>query len=252
LLGDFGTRAPFYAAAALSFGNFLLGYFVLRETMPADRRRPFTLARANPFGAFAAVSELPGLTRLLWVWFFYHVAVSVYPSVWPYFTSERFGWGPYMIGVSLAAYGTCFALVQGLLVSPAVKHLGNRGAVVAGLGIEAFALGFLTFVKSSVILFASIPFTTLGAVGLPALQAIISRRVPDDAQGELQGVLTSLTSLATIIAPLAMTQIFAIFTRDSAPFYSPGSPFALAMVLMLVSILLFVRTPRRQLPQSDL
>ncbi|WP_204113392.1 TCR/Tet family MFS transporter [Shimia biformata] len=245
LLAEFGTRAPFWAAACLSFANVIFGALVLRETVTDAIRRPFSWKRANPLGAFRAVGRLPELKLLLVVFFLYQVAGAVYPAIWPYFTTERFGWSPGMIGLSLALYGAGFALVQGLLVSPSVRRFGDRATVTIGLTIETATMIFLAFVWTTAALFASIPVAALGAIGLPALQAILSRRVPDDAQGELQGVLASLMSLATIVAPIAMTQTFAYFTRPEAPFYLPGAPFLLSTVLMLGTLALFAKSRRR-------
>ncbi len=244
LLAEFGARAPFFAASVLIFANGLFGYWVLEETVTDRIRRPFDWRRANPLGAFAAISRLPGLRGLLLVFFFYQVATSVYPSTWAYFTTERFDWSPGFIGVSLAIYGVFFALVQGVVVGPAVSYLGHRKTVSVGLVIELGALLFLGVVTSGLMVLALIPVTALGAIGLPALQGILSRRVPDDAQGELQGVLTSVMSIATILAPLIMTQTFARFSRPDAPIYLPGAPFLLAAMLMLVSALIFIFTKR--------
>jgi DHA1 family tetracycline resistance protein-like MFS transporter len=239
VLAEFGTRAPFVAAAVLAGGNAVLGYFVLKETVTDEMRRPFRWRRANPLGALAAVGKLPGLKLLLVVFFFYQIASAVYPSTWPYFTTEAFKWSPQMIGISLAIFGCFFALVQGTLVQPSIRLLGNRGTVMAGLTIEMFTLFILGIITNGMIVLGLIPITALGAIGLPALQGIMSRRVPDDAQGELQGVLTSVTSIATVIAPLVMTQTFAHFSGPNAPIYLPGAPFLLATGLMAVSIVIF-------------
>jgi DHA1 family tetracycline resistance protein-like MFS transporter len=241
LLAEFGTRAPFYAAAALAAGNTLLGYFVLRETVTDAIRRPFRWKRANPFGAFRAITHFPGLGGLLLVYFFYQVAAVVYPAIWPYFTTQRFDWSPGLIGVSLAVYGLAFALVQGLAVRPTIRIFGERRTVIIGLAVELASMVFLGFVASGTLLLLSIPLFAIGGVGLPALQGIMSRNVSNDSQGELQGVLTSVNSLAMILAPLAMTQTFAYFSQPHAPLYLPGAPFLLAAVLMLASLLVFLR-----------
>lgn len=242
LLAEFGTRAPFYGAAVLALLNAVFGYLVLKETVTDEIRRPFSWTRANPLGAFRAIGRLPGLTALLTVYFFYQIATAVYAAIWPYFTTERFDWSPGTIGLSLAVYGIFFAIVQGLLVRPSIRFFGERRSVTIGLAIEFFSLVFLAFVTSAILLFAAIPVTALGAIGLPALQGIMSQRVSDDQQGELQGVLASVTSVATIIAPLAMTQTFAYFTNEGTPYYQPGAPFLLAAGLMAVSVAIFLRS----------
>lgn len=239
LLAEFGTRAPFWAAAVLALANAGLGAFVLKETVTDATRRAFSWRRANPFGAFKSIGSFPGLGPLLLVYFFYQVASVVYPAVWSFFTAERFDWTPGMIGVSLALFGVSFAAVQGLLVSPSISRFGHRMTVTIGITLEAVTMLFLTFVSSSTLLLVAIPFSALGAIGIPALQGIMSRRVANDAQGELQGVLTSVNSLAAILAPLVMTRSFAYFTSETAPVYAPGAPFAIAFVLMLISVGIF-------------
>jgi DHA1 family tetracycline resistance protein-like MFS transporter len=242
LLAEFGTRAPFWGAALLTSANFLFGALILKETVTDSIRRPFTWARANPFAALRAISRLPSLGPFLWVHFLFQVATAVYPAIWAFFTAERLGWSPGMIGLSLALYGLGFAIVQASLVAPAIRLLGHRGTVRAGLFIELASLVFLGFATSPVLVLAVIPFSALGAVGMPALQGMLSRRTPDNAQGELQGVMASLTALALIVSPLAMTQTFALFTRPDAALYAPGAPFLLAAALMACAIIVLLRT----------
>ncbi|WP_282157174.1 TCR/Tet family MFS transporter [Shimia thalassica] len=246
LLAEFGTRAPFWGAAVLAAMNAALGWYVLKETVTDKIRRPFNWRRANPLGALLAVTKLPGLASLLLVFFFYQVATAVYPAIWSYFTAERFGWSPGMIGVSLAAFGLGFAIVQGGLVAPSIKRFGHRGTVALGLAIEVVTLCFLGVVNWGALVLAAVPFAALGALGMPALQGIMSRRVADDAQGELQGVLTSLMSLATIMSPLIMTQTFAYFSRPDATFYMPGAPFLLSAALLICGLVVFFRSSRRR------
>jgi DHA1 family tetracycline resistance protein-like MFS transporter len=243
-LSEFGTRAPFVAAAILAGANGILGWLVLKETVTDKIRRRFDWRRANPLGALNAVTRMPGLSGLLWVFFFYQVSTFVYPVTWAYFSTERFDWGPGTIGLSLAVFGACYAVVQGVLVRPATQYLGDNGTVLLGLSMETVTLTVMGFVAAGWLAFGMIPVAALAAIGLPALQGIMSRKIPDDAQGELQGVLTSVSSLGMIISPLVMTQIFAYFSGGSAPVYLPGAAFLLAAVLMLISLLLFVTSRR--------
>lgn len=244
LLAEYGTRAPFYAAAALAMANAGFGWAVLRETVTDTTRRPFDWRRANPFGAFRAIGALPGLAALLWVYFFFQVATMVYPAIWAYFTTERFDWTPGLIGISLAVYGVSMAVVQGALVRPAIRMMGERRTVLFGLSVEVISLIILGFITNGTALLLLIPVTAIGAIGLPALQGIMSRTVPDNAQGELQGVLTSVSSVSMILAPLVMTQTFAAFTGPDAAVYLPGAPFLLAAGLMVISLALFAAKVR--------
>lgn len=241
-LGAWGPRAPFYAAALLAGANFAFGLLVMRETVTDRIRRPFTWARANPLRAFRSVANLPGVKPLLWVFFIYSVALYVYPAIWAYFTQERFGWSTQVIGLSLALYGITVALVQAGLIRVVLFRLGDRGTVIFGLVLDAISAALIAVVASGTLALILTPVAALGAVVVPALQGIMSRRAPDDAQGELQGVLTSVNALAMILSPLMMTSSFAAFTAESAPIYLPGAPFLLAAVLLLGALALFLRT----------
>ncbi len=246
LLAEFGTRAPFYAAAGLAATNLIFGYFVMPETLKDENRRPLTLARANPLGAFKNVSASPALRRLLILFFLYQVAFMVYPAIWAYFTEARFGWSPRMIGLSLAGFGIAMAFVQGVLIRYILAWLGERGTIVYGLVFNFFAFLVLAFVESGALAIVFIPLTALGAVVTPAVQSLMSRATSDNSQGELQGVLSSTAALATIISPLVMTQIFAAFAREDAAYYLPGAPFLVSMMLMIVCVAVFVTGPRHQ------
>ncbi|MDG1449252.1 MAG: TCR/Tet family MFS transporter [Ascidiaceihabitans sp.] len=241
LLAEYGTRAPFYAAAVLSGLNALFGWVVLKETVTDAIRRPFSLKRANPFGAFKALSKLPMIGTLLGVYFVYSIAHTVYPAIWSYFGKERFDWDPATIGLSLGLFGIMMAVVQGFLIRPAIKYLGERGTIIYGLFFDILAFGFLSLVTSGTVALFFIPVAALAGIVSPALQGLMSQAVGDDQQGELQGALTSLSALAMIISPMLMTTTFAAFTAETAPFYMPGAPFLLALILTLIAIALFMR-----------
>ena len=232
VLGEFGTRAPFYAAAFLAALNLVFGYFVLPETVTDRIRRPFEWRRANPLGAFLAISKLPGTARLVGMFFLYQVAFFVYPAIWAYFTEARFGWEPAMIGISLAAFGIAIALVQGVFIGPIIARFGERRTVWFGLGFNALAFLAMGTVTNGTLALILTPLTAMGAMVTPALQGILSRAVADDAQGELQGLITSAGSLAMILSPLLMTWTFYAFTAEGAAVYAPGAPFLLSMLLM--------------------
>lgn len=242
LLGEMGTRAPFYAAAILAGLNCLLGWVVLRETVTDKTRRAFEWRRANPFGAFKSMGKIPGIKGLLWVYFLYSVAMYVYPAVWSYFTAERFGWQPQMIGASLAVYGICMALVQGWLLRYMVRWVGERGSVIWGQVFDFLAFGVLAFITSGTLALALIPISALGALVQPALQGMMSRAVADNQQGELQGVMTAVHALSMIISPLMMTAVFAQFSDPATSYYLPGAPFLLALILMVIGLVVLLRT----------
>ena len=232
LLAEYGTRAPFYAAAALATANLVFGYLILPETVTDRTRRPFSLARANPLGAFRAVARLPGVARLLTIFFLYQVAFFVYPAIWAFFTRARFGWDPAMIGLSLASFGIAIALVQGGLIRLVLRHLGEANTVVYGLVFNALAFLVIASVQSGALALVLTPLTALGAVVVPALQGMMARAARDDSQGELQGVISSTAAVAMIVSPVLMTQTFAAFTAEDAPVFLPGAPFLVSMALM--------------------
>lgn len=244
VLAEYGTRAPYWAAAVLAAANAVFGYYVLPETVTDRIRRPFDWRRVNPLGALRNIGALPGLKRLLLISFVYTVAFFVYPGVWAYFGAERFGWGPGMIGLSLAVFGVGIAVVQGLLIRPIIARIGERRAVILGLGVDVAAFVALGFVTNGWIALALTPLTALGSIAGPALQGIMSRTAADNQQGELQGTISSINAVATIIAPLLVTQTFWFFTTPDAPVYLPGAPFLLSALLTIGCIAVFIQTPR--------
>jgi len=244
LLGELGTRAPFYAAAALATANLIFGWLILPETVTDRIRRRFDWRRANPLGAFQSVGAMPGLWRLLLLFGLYQIAFFVYPAIWAYFTRARFGWDPATIGLSLASFGIAIALVQGGLIRVILRYLGERGTVIYGLSFNFVAFLSLAMVQSGPLALMLVPLTALGAVVTPALEGIMSRTVPDNSQGELRGVLSSTVAVAMIVSPFVMTQLFAVFTAETAPVYLPGAPFLLSMALMAVSAIVFLARPR--------
>ncbi|HCP82342.1 MAG TPA: tetracycline resistance MFS efflux pump [Octadecabacter sp.] len=244
LLGEFGPRAPIYAAALLGGLNLIFGYFVLPETVTDRIRRPFVLRRANPLAAFKSLGELDGVRRLIFLVFLYEFAFIVYPATWAYFTKEAYGWSPGMVGVSLALFGIGMAIVQGGLIRIALRHLGERRTIVYGIWFNLAAFVVLTLISNGWLALAFIPLTSFGAVVTPTLQGLMSQRVGDDRQGELQGVVSSAKSMAMIFSPLVMTQLFWAFTTESGPYF-PGAAFILSALIMILCLLVFLG-PTRQ------
>ena len=240
-LGEWGPRAPFFAAAALAALNAVMGIIILPESVTDNIRSNFNWRRANPFGALKTVAGFPGLRMYLTVTLLYGIATSVYAAIWPFFTVERFDWSPGMIGVSLTIYGVFFAIVQGGLVRPAIARFGETKTVIIGFCFELLAMIMLALVTNGILLLFLIPVASLGVIGQPALQSIMSQATPNDTQGTLQGVLGSLHSISMVITPLTMTFVFSVFTAPTAPFYFPGAPFICSAVLIGLCLIIFLR-----------
>ena len=253
LLGDqFGTRAPFFVAGGLALLNALYGWLILPESLPPERRRPFDIRRANPVGTLAQLRRYQpivlGLAMALFLWQIAHQSLQ---GTWSFYTLYRFEWSPGMVGLSLAAIGVTAAIVQGGLVRIIIPKIGERRAVVFGLlsGLAGFVIYGLA--SQGWMLFAGIAVAAFSGLAYPSMNALMSQRVAADAQGELQGAVASLASLATIIGPVLMTQLFGYFTSVSAPFQLPGAAFLLAGGLTVASLALFVHAcPREPAPAA--
>lgn len=238
LLSGFGIRAPFYAAAILCLVNFLYGYFILPESLSKDHRRPFEWRRANPVGSLLQLKKYPSIAGLMISLFFVYLAAHAIQSNWSYFTEFRFTWSHKMIGYSLALAGLLVASVQAGLTRVVNPKLGNERSVYLGLLLYSLGLFLFAFASQSWMMFAFLVPYCLGGIAGPALQAIMTGNVPRNEQGELQGALTSMMSITTIVGPLIMNNLFTWFTKQSASLYFPGAPFFVGGVLILLSVYL--------------
>jgi len=238
LLGELGSRAPFFAAAALAGVNFIFGLFVLPESLPAERRRAFAWKRANPLGAVTMLKHHPGLLLYAVTVIAYLLANNVYPSTWSFFTTAKFQWSTGMIGASLAATGISMALAQAFLTGRLSKRLGEARAAMLGLSVAGAVAIAYAFAPHGWMVFPLTMIGALQAIAYPALNALMSKSVPADAQGELQGGVASLSSIANVAGPLLMSQTLAYYTSSAAPIYFPGAAFLLAAVINAVAVFL--------------
>ena len=239
-LGEFGPRVPFIAAAVLGLTNLVYGYFVMGESLTLEHRRPFELRRANPVGAILQLRKYPVVLGLAVAYFLYMIGHNSLPSTWTYYTIEKFSWSESQIGLSLGFAGIFMILVQAFLIRWAIPAFGAYKAGV--IGMLALIIGFCgyAFSTSGWQLYPWLAVASISGFVTPAFQSIMTSQIPANAQGELQGALSSLGSITTIIGPLFMTQIFAAFTAESAPFYFPGVSFFAAAVLSLLCLLIFM------------
>ncbi|SQA99638.1 Tetracycline resistance protein, class C [Cedecea neteri] len=199
LLGDYWVRLPFIAAAGLNTINLLMALFMLPESREPTRQR-FSFAVLNPLQPLRRIFTLKGLIPIAMVFFILSATGEVYGTCWALWGADSFGWNGLWIGLSLGAYGICQTLTQALLPGPITRWLGERGAVLFGIFSSCIALTMLAFVQTGWQVFLIMPLFGLGGVGAPALQALATRRVDEASQGQLQGILASAVSLASIIA----------------------------------------------------
>jgi DHA1 family tetracycline resistance protein-like MFS transporter len=243
LAGDaWGPQAPFIVAAALTLLNVIYGYFVLPESLDKTQRREFDWKRANPIGSLMHLRKYPVVSGLVISLVLISVAAHAVQSNWAYYTMFKFNWDAKMVGYSLAVVGVLIATVQGGLIRIIIPKIGQSRSVY--LGITLYAVGLLLFgaASASWMMFAFLVPYCLGGVAGPALQGIISSQVPANEQGELQGALTSLISVTSIIGPVLMNTIFAYFTAKDAPVYMPGASFYLAAILTILSLFFSYKT----------
>ena len=242
LLGGIDIRLPFFAAAGFAGLNFAFGLFFLPESLPPEKRRPFTWSRANPFKALKRAFTSPALRRPVFVVFCMMLAGYVYPAVWSFYGKEKFGWDTALIGFSLAGYGLAVAFVQGVLIRYMLPKWGEIGTVRFGLASVIIGMVGIAFAINTWMIFAVIIMAALGEVAGPAINGILSKLVPDREQGDLQGVLGSIESLAAIIAPPIFASMFKVFS-DQEGLYFPGAPFLAAAIITAFALLVFRRNP---------
>lgn len=244
LLGELGPRLPFVFAGIVSMVAALLFWFKFPETLPAEKRRAFTLARANPLGTLIQMARLPFVFGVLATLFLFTLASQATTAIWAFLLIERFGWSPLHIGISVAIYGALLAGVQGGLTGVAIARIGPQRTAALGIMAGVCAFAVLAFAATGPALYLGIAVGAYGGLTFPALQGLMSSRVDEDAQGELQGAVASIIAIAAIFGPLIMPPVFATFS-DAQGLYLPGAPFLLSSALTAIGGVLFWRTVRR-------
>ncbi len=242
LLGEIGPRIPFYAAAAMALANFAYGWFALGESLDAGNRRRFDFKRANPVGALRQIAGYPVALGVAAAYFLYMLGHYSLPATWTYYTMEKFAWTESQIGLSLGFAGVFIILVQAFLIRWAIPAMG---AFRTGLvGLVAMIVGFCgyAYATSGWQLYFWLAVAQISGFVTPALQQVMTAQIPANAQGELQGALSSLSSITAIIGPLLMTQLFAHYSAPGAALYFPGMPFLASAALTALALLVFVAT----------
>lgn len=232
-LGEVSPRAPFWVAAAMSGVAFLYGLLILPESLPPERRAAFSWRRANPFGALLLMRGRPGLLPLAGVTFLVHFAHHVFSAVFVLYAAHRFGWGPWEVGALLFLVGALDIVVQGVLVGPAVRRLGDRRVMAIGLLGGAVGLVCMGLATTGTLLTLAVVPNALWGLAMPTLQSLMTRLVSPSEQGALQGAATSVASLAGILSPAFFGAVYALSVGDAAPLPYPGSAFLIAALVLL-------------------
>ncbi|MEL6826045.1 MAG: TCR/Tet family MFS transporter [Pseudomonadota bacterium] len=244
LLGEYWVRLPFIVSGGMILLVFLWGFFFFPETLKTRNRRPFSMARANPLGSLISIGRFPSVLIILAALFFIQLGNHSYSSIWSFYVAAVAGWTPFLIGLSISVYGFGVAGVQGGLTGPVIAKFGEVKAVYFALAVGMVSFIILGFAQTGLQIYVAIAIGAFAGFLSPALQALMTARTPADSQGELQGAITSLYSLASIISPATMAFIFTAYTDENG-IYLPGAPFFLATGLTVLAMLIFAIGARR-------
>ena len=245
LIGQYGPRLPFFVSAAVSLANAVFGLVVLKELLPRELRRKFELKRASPWGSLAALQRYPMMLSLVGVVILMRLAHDANPSVWTYYVMIKFHWTPRDVGISLAVLGLLIAFVFGVLPRVLVPLIGEKACVYLGLAIEAIGFAGYAFATESWMMYAWMAVWAMSGIASPALNAIMSRQVAPNQQGELQGALSCVGNLTSIVAPVLLTALFGYFTSPAAPVNFPGAAFLAAGAFAGIALAIFAGTQPR-------
>jgi DHA1 family tetracycline resistance protein-like MFS transporter len=256
LLGQYGLRLPFFVAAGLAVANALFGLLVLKESLLPAKRRKFEIWRANPIGSLIAIKRHPAVLAFVGIFVLMRLAHDANPVIWSYYVYLKFHWTTAQLGWALAFLGTVMAFVFGFLTRILVPRIGEARA--AYIGLMAGAIGFAGYAVASQgwMMYPWMLVWSLMGLAMPSINGIISKQVPSNEQGEVQGALASVGGVTSIVAPFLLTNVFAFFTgaqvpfisrlyteltHGSAPVYFPGAAFLTAGAMLALAALLLTR-----------
>jgi DHA1 family tetracycline resistance protein-like MFS transporter len=245
LCSQFGSRVPFMVAAGFTILNVIYGYFFVPESLSKENRRAFEWKRANPLGSLVLLRKYPVVAGLSITLLLEFLAAHSVQSNWTYYTMLKFDWNEKMVGYSLGFVGIMVALVQGGLIRIIIPRIGQNKAVYLGLTLNVLGLFLFGLANQGWMMFVILIPYAMAGIGDSSLEGIISNKVSDSEQGELQGALTGLMSITAIAGPLLMNNMFAYFTSASAQVYFPAAPFMLATVLVITGLIICYRTLTR-------
>ena len=237
VLGEFGSRVPFYAAAGVSAIAFLFAYFLLPESLDQAHRRPFRLKEANPIGAFVVVLRYKAVLALLSLFVIAQLAERMLEANWVLYTGYRFGWTAYQVGISLAVVGVLVVITQGGLVRVVVPKIGERLTINIGFTVAAICMVGIAFSSQAWMIYAIIvPYVLGWGLTAPAVQSLITRQVPPNEQGILQGAISSAQTVTGIIGPPVAGSVFGYFIGPATPIHLPGAAFLLGAILFVIGL----------------
>ncbi len=243
--GEIDIRLPFYIAAALTFANFVFGYFFVPESLTKENRRPINVLKMIPGVSLVSLRNYKGVLLLIFAFFLANLAGQALPSTWSYYGIERYDWSPKDIGISLMVVGLLVAIAQGFLVSIAVREFGKRNVVVFGFLMWTIGMFLFSLAEEPWMLYAFLIPYALGGVAGPTVQGIISNQVSEREQGNLQGAITGLVSVTAILGQLIFSPVFYFFIRPEGTIYFPGAPYVLAAVFLFVALLFAVMAMKK-------
>lgn len=245
VLGELGPRAPFWVAAGLSGVTFLYGLFLLPESLAPEKRMAFSWRRANPVGALKLLRSHPELTGLAVVNFLLYFSHHVFSAVYVLYAGYRFGWSAWEVGLLLAAVGALDMAVQGLAVGPVVKRFGDRATMIFGLLGGAFGIAWMGLAPTAALFALAILPNALWGFAMPTLQSLMTRRVSESEQGQLQGANNSLGSIAGIASPLFFGAVYSATVQPGMPQPAAGLSFLIAAGVLLAGAVLGWAVARR-------
>jgi DHA1 family tetracycline resistance protein-like MFS transporter len=246
LLGDLDPRLPFWVAAAFSLTNWLWCYFFVPESLPLEHRKEFAFRRANPVGSLVLLRSHHELWRLATIQFLAYLAHNVF-TVWALYAIYRYAWKQSMIGVSLAVVGVCTAVISAALTPRMVKRFGERRTLYIGQFFGSCGMLLAGLARNGALFLASIPIISLWNISMPAAQGMMTHRVSEREQGELQGALGSLRSITFLIGPGLFSWTYAWFINPEHSFHLPGAPYYLAAALLFTAMLMSTRIEQPQM-----
>ena len=243
ILGNANPRLPFWVAAGLSLANWLYGFFFVPESLPLERRKAFTLRRANPIGSLVLLRSHPELFQLATIQFIGYLAHEVF-NVWALYAIYRYAWSAGSIGTSLALAGICTAVISAGLVRPIVARIGERRTLYLGQFFGGLGVLMAGLARSGAVYLGSIPIISIWNISSPAANGMMTHRMSESEQGELQGAISSLRAIAMMLGPGLFTFTFAFFIDQKREWTVPGAPWYLGAFLLFVAAAMSTRIPR--------